>query len=1349
MSDLKQVKVDNWGIYFLQRLKHFFNRTDYCDLTLQFQNNAQLKVHRLVLNGCTEYFELLERTCEMYEDCLVMPDDLQADVVVPIVNFMYTGQLEFRMDMLEKMYQTSLVMNMPVLTKLLAAHRIQTVKTPTQSYCGPKRSLKSISVNKQTYQPTHPATSGSNKRSYGKAFENANTTYKEKKTVVISKPDPINVSNFVCGPSSIIQPEPVTSKKHNTLVDPRPTRYELPEELDTDNIFENSFSSISYTSKPLMIHPETNKRYPAKKSGLFYDSLDSKRGSNRLPTVNIVECKKIMKSDETDYDNMDDVNEDSDIFASNYIKVEPHKDPNQLFDQILDNNDGPKVTIESKDKQLNNIDHAKIISEVLKKYPHLMKSNKSIKLKTLNTTTKNEKSKTITQYVEEKDLKPKVDYTYETDVLDSKEAAKLIAMGAENTKGPWICLICGTPGRALHFTSYYKFRRHLVDVHNEKPVSTICEYCGFKSYKRNYMLHHIYTKHGVEPPPQFNFPKCNLCNYVALTEGFLIKHKMSHADGKTFRCNVCAASFNTTNQLLAHIQKTGHKYSADRKANLHCIYCFRMFLRENNLYAHLKTHHKQAAKRDGIVEDSDEEKPPVEKPKIMHGIVKSESFDNEPEDMDVQYQIQQQPDGNIHVVSKKTRLPIQIQKQKILNAGFSIPAQKTQKAKTTQHIPSHNEYSQETIQSPQNMLNEENIVVIDNNEYIMRDNQLIPRKTKTVENEFIISDMMETDAEQTVDTIAPSTSIQYADIHNTENIQQSKMILKKSNIGQPIQIVVSNEEEYKALMSSNHSIIFDNGDANKTLTVLATPHNTTIDTTTMDMDNAQSNDMMIIQDEYPLNVSEGVATDNSNIVVVYSHQMRHVDDPEKQYQIITPQDIGAQYVQSSAMITQNYETVTTTTPVMSAHVIDAQVGESWQNNGIQNEQIQVTTETTLETIVQADSIQSKNDIDTNATLIELPEVQLIAAPKEIPTQLTEIHNALTQPNIIDIQNIVQKENTEQIQKLVIEEIQNTPTTSIDNIISNPPEVITENEINNTDTLNSAPTDNVETQNHNIIEGQDPVDTTVPSLIQQNSDIVGNSSDNVNEENKAQDEQSIESISPLTHAANDIVHKQDDLNKSSDIAEIIPLNESNPATSSAAKEQIQNLASEWSEDEYEVVMQESNEVVENNATSASNNIAIVEETPAEIEESIENIQQEMEKQMAEASVTGIQEHVSTSSQEPIEENGNSSQDNLTHLKADVQMSANVIDNSEEGQEKLTSLLNDWEDNDSQEENNCSNANECEQENIEESVLSDNNAVTESITKENIETAIEKSDPSKDHNIKSLVSDWDDDEDENKD
>ncbi|XP_059047870.1 uncharacterized protein LOC131843257 [Achroia grisella] len=1349
MSDVKQVKVDNWGIYFLQRLKHFFNRTDYCDLILQFQDNAQLKVHRLVLNACTEYFELLERTCEMYEDCLVMPDDLQADVVVPIVNFMYTGQLEFKMDTLEKLYQTSLIMNMPVLSKLLEAHRVHPIKTSTQNYSASKRSSKSNNFNKQTFQPSHPtSSSSSNKRSYGKAFENSySATNKEKKKVLPSKSDTQESTTISSFPTSTTQQEPATSKKH-IFVNSRPTRYELPEELDTDNIFENSFASISYTSKPLMVHPDTTKRYPAKKSGIFRDPLDPKRASNRTSTLDIVECKKIIKTDIFEDDNLGDEIDDNDIFSSNYSKVELRKDQNQLFDQILDNRDGPKVTIESKDnKQVNNIDHAKIISEVLKKYPHLMKSNKNIKLKILNTPSKTKKLKPIT--IEEKEVKPKMDtadFTYETDVLDFKEAAKLIAMGAENVKGPWICLICGTPGRALHFPSYYKFRRHLVNIHNEKPMSTICEYCGFKSYKRNYMLYHMYTKHDIEPPPQFKFPKCNICNYVAINEGFLVKHRLTHSDQRNFKCNACSTFFNTSNQLMTHFQKTGHRQNADKKSGLQCIYCHKIFLRDSNLYSHLRTCHKQAAKRDGVIDDSDDDKHMEEKPKVNHGFVKSESYDNESEDIDVQFQIQQRPDGNIHVVPKKSRVqPVQIQKQKILNAGFSTPAlkvQQGQKPKVNRHLSIHHEYSQDSDPSPQNILNEENVVVIDNIDYIMRDNQLIPRKTKIPENEYVIPEIMNTDGEA------------------------SKMILKKSNIGQPIQIVVSNEEEYKTLMSSNHSIIFDNGNTNKTLTVLAAPHSTSLDTTTIDLDNTQSNDMMIIQDEYPLNVSEAVVTDNSNIVVVYSHQMGHVDDSDKQYQIISSQDIGAQYVQSSAMITQNYETVTTSTPVMSAHIIDAQVEESWQNNtaqNLQNKQINVTQETPIQTIPQTTPEATNNETET--TLIELPEVQLIPVSKEIPAELSEMHNALNHPNVIDIQNIVEKDNTEEIQELVIKDVQNPMSTSSENT---PCETMSEKEITTASAIDTPSKATVDSQNDSIMENSIQIlsETTVPSVVQQT--ISAHNYPDIINETKALDEQTVEN----NLCTDGIVQDMENPSEPPNIAETIPLNQINHITPNTAKVQVQNLASEWSEDEYEATTQDSSEVNENTDSVIDNTTAVAEGNPPEIEESIENIQQEMAKQLAGDSETDVTEMVKTS-HETIDIANTSSHDNIIHLDTDVQLPSNIVNNTEGGQEKLTSLLNDWDDNDSQEENNSSNANECEEENecehgneLEQEIeseqgieceqenndqvvsLENNTTTTENVPGVISDAAIIKPNSSKDNNITKLVSDWDDDEEENK-
>lgn len=123
MSDVKTVKVDNWGSFFLQKLQNFFNKTDYCDLTLQFRDNSQLKVHRLVLSACTDFFNILESTSEWTDDILLMPRDLQADVVVPIVNFMYTGTLEFEVRMYERLLKTARDMKMSVLLKLLEAHR--------------------------------------------------------------------------------------------------------------------------------------------------------------------------------------------------------------------------------------------------------------------------------------------------------------------------------------------------------------------------------------------------------------------------------------------------------------------------------------------------------------------------------------------------------------------------------------------------------------------------------------------------------------------------------------------------------------------------------------------------------------------------------------------------------------------------------------------------------------------------------------------------------------------------------------------------------------------------------------------------------------------------------------------------------------------------------------------------------------------------------------------------------------------------------------------------------------------------------------------------------------------------
>lgn len=43
-QNLKQLRVDNWAVFFLQRLQLLFAKGDCCDLTLKFVSGQELKV---------------------------------------------------------------------------------------------------------------------------------------------------------------------------------------------------------------------------------------------------------------------------------------------------------------------------------------------------------------------------------------------------------------------------------------------------------------------------------------------------------------------------------------------------------------------------------------------------------------------------------------------------------------------------------------------------------------------------------------------------------------------------------------------------------------------------------------------------------------------------------------------------------------------------------------------------------------------------------------------------------------------------------------------------------------------------------------------------------------------------------------------------------------------------------------------------------------------------------------------------------------------------------------------------------------------------------------------------------
>lgn len=227
MVESKSVKVDNWGVFFLQKLQNFFNKTDYCDLTLQFLDNSQLKVHRLVLSACTDYFNVLEQQFDTTDDILVMPYDLQADVVVPIVNFMYTGTLEFEVTMYARLLKTAKDMNMTVLLKLLEAHKRTVDILPARS--------APVLLNKgaQRMAASHARSSAPQQRS---------VHHRQ-----LASP-PVRIKSEAIHRSPINRTKIEQSRVGQSMRGP--SRFEVNDEQSATDPFESSFDNISYESRP-------------------------------------------------------------------------------------------------------------------------------------------------------------------------------------------------------------------------------------------------------------------------------------------------------------------------------------------------------------------------------------------------------------------------------------------------------------------------------------------------------------------------------------------------------------------------------------------------------------------------------------------------------------------------------------------------------------------------------------------------------------------------------------------------------------------------------------------------------------------------------------------------------------------------------------------------------------------------------------------------------------------------------------------------------------------------------------------------------------------------------------------
>nr|CAD7263192.1 unnamed protein product [Timema shepardi] len=412
IGSVKQVKVDNWGVFFLQRLQTFHSKGDFCDLILQFHSNECVKVHRLVLSACTEYFQMLERAGNLEGDTLLMPADMKSQVVLPIINFMYTGRLEYRIELQDRLYSTAKQMNMMVLTKLLDAQAAAQTATPrAAAQTAPPRAA----MNKSLSQIHHVAVPV---KKYGQpkvvdpnlpeTLPGRKLPIWKRRSVPTSKP---SGSDYFSSPYT--NEFDMSSRSSD---EPRPTRFEWPD-ADTSVLapmtFTSAFDNLSYETPPIIKASKTdirssttpiNMSYPTtSKASTFEDikrNVVTKRpASMMLANDNNAKKAKMMDLQAPQTSTQEEEPHASPIVASSK-KVRFSFDTSSAEEK---ENAANKVKLVSKEvtqqpvvsrpqstamNTLSNSgnvsNHAKIISEVLKKYPNLVKKNKNIKLKIMH-----------------------------------------------------------------------------------------------------------------------------------------------------------------------------------------------------------------------------------------------------------------------------------------------------------------------------------------------------------------------------------------------------------------------------------------------------------------------------------------------------------------------------------------------------------------------------------------------------------------------------------------------------------------------------------------------------------------------------------------------------------------------------------------------------------------------------------------------------------------------------------------------------------------------------------------------------------------------------------------------------
>lgn len=467
------LKIDNWDNVFMKRLNQLLQKDEHCDYNICSATHESFKVHRVVLNACSEYFFSLPNT----DTSILIPAHLDFNVVKSIIMFMYTGQLKYteesRMNVLEvaKMYKVTVLV---------------------------KHLVSLFSEKKSTTKCHLPLTfmSGTRSALALKKYKPAKKLYCNKLTV---RPSPKYTATSTC-----IN----TTRAKDVLSENRPIRFECNAE-DVPEFNENTFEVPKCDSAPI----------------IKQDNIDS--------------TKTMLKR------------------TSNEVLIDKHnKTPQVQCDTLTPSPNGLKKLKMVSDANLENT-NSEVVQDISKKIPHLLQSEDNTKLKILS---RNNQSQFENVIINTFDSVEKM-LSVSSDIEESLTMHE-VKPDIMNIKGPWFCNLCGTDANPLHLESYFMFRRHLVEKHNQKEDAKVCEHCGHVSIYKNLQIHHLYTRHNIQPPAGIKLFKCDCCGFVAVTDFHLKRHQaMKKCSSKSqatypgvhYTCDLCSRTFFSGSMLKEHL----------------------------------------------------------------------------------------------------------------------------------------------------------------------------------------------------------------------------------------------------------------------------------------------------------------------------------------------------------------------------------------------------------------------------------------------------------------------------------------------------------------------------------------------------------------------------------------------------------------------------------------------------------------------------------------------------------------------------------------------------------------------------------------------------------------------------